>query len=145
MADYSRDDAAYATRIVERLINREGEGLELEQDIIVSDVESDATLFSEELSLLQEFDADVPALLISGVTVPVSLGTALGFDQRSPFSPFGLSKGAFKWHRHPFWYEAMYDLLRPIRKREKSNGFISMNRQEGRATFIRLAANFLAT
>ncbi len=71
MADYSPDDSAYATRIVERLINREAEGLNLEPDIVVSDVESDANVFSDELSLLEELNSNFPAVPIAGETVPV--------------------------------------------------------------------------
>lgn len=84
MADYSREDAAYASRIVERLLNNEAEGLELESDLAVSDVESDAGTFSDELSLYEEFKADVPAVKIADDTVPVSLQTVLGQSERWP-------------------------------------------------------------
>src|SRR5438045_5964741 len=117
MAEYSPEDAAYATRIVERLVNREGKGLELEQNLVVSDVESDANTFSDELSLLEEFDANVPAVQIAGETVPISLATALGGSEKWPLSPFGIGKGR-RWRGHPFFHEAMYDYLRPILGRE---------------------------
>jgi hypothetical protein len=70
MADYSHEDVEYATYIVDRLMNLETEGLDLEQDIVVSDVESDASAFTDELALLQEFGADVPAVRIAGDLVP---------------------------------------------------------------------------
>jgi hypothetical protein len=145
MAEYSREDAAYATRIVERLVNREGEGLELEQNLVVSDVESDANTFSDELSLLEEFDANVPAVQIAGETVPISLATALGGSEKWPLFPFGIGKGR-RWRGHPFFHEAMYDYLRPILGREgKLEGFMSMGRQEARSTFLRRATDFVAT
>lgn len=141
MADYSRDDAAYATRVVNRLINREGDGLDLEQDIAVSDVQWDAIGFSDELSLLERFDANVPAVRIAGETVPISLAVAVGW----PPSPFGIGM-ARPWLTHPWFYEAMSGLL-PILRGQQSQGypFTTISRQEARSTFIRRAAEFVAT
>jgi hypothetical protein len=145
MADYSRDDAASATRIVERLINREGQGLELEQDIVVSDVESDANLFSDELSLLEEFNANFPAVQIAGETVPVSLALALGRWDGRPLFPHGIGK-VRPWRAHPFFQDMMYDYLRPILGSELDfEGFTSMSRKEARSTFVSRAADFVAT
>lgn len=145
MADYSREDSAYATRIVEHLINRGGEGLELEQDIVVSDVESDANVFSDELSLLEDLNANVPAVPIAGETVPVSLALAMGGSERWPLFPFVIRK-ARPWRRHPFFYEVMYDYLRPLLEGKRSfEGFTSMSREEARSTFVRRAADFVAT
>lgn len=146
MPEYSSDDAAYATRIVERLINREAEGLDLERDLVVSDVESDANTFSDELLLLEEYNANMPALLIAGETVPVSLNFAINRSERSPlWPPFGLSQSR-PWRHHPFWREAMYELLQPLRdKQYQFDGFSSMNREEARSTFMRRAADFVAT
>lgn len=142
MADYSPDDAIYARRIVERLVNREGEGLELEQDLVVSDVESDANLFSDELSLLEQFNANVPAVPIAGETVPISLAVALGRSERWPLLPFGIGR----WRGHPFFDEAMYHYLQPILSGERLfEGITSMSRQEARSTFMRRAGDFLAT
>ncbi|MGH9431143.1 MAG: hypothetical protein ACRD3T_06335 [Terriglobia bacterium] len=145
MADYSREDSAYATSIVERLINREGEGLELEQDIVVSDVESDAKVFSDELSLLEDLNANVPAVPIAGETVPVSLAVAMGWSDRWPLLPFGISTHR-PWRERPFFYEVMHDYLRPLLGGERyREGFTSMSRQEARSTFVRRAADFVAT
>jgi hypothetical protein len=151
MADYSHEDAAYATRIVERLVNREVEDLELDQDLVVSDVESDANTFSDELSLLEEFDADVPAVPIAGETVPVSLEVALGRSERWPLFPISKDR---PWRRggNPFFYQVMYDYLRPILGGEglfegfrSMKGFRSMSRQEAKSTFVKRAADFVAT
>jgi len=51
MADYSPHDAENARFIVERLLSRQTEGLELEPNVVVSDVESDARAFSDQLEL----------------------------------------------------------------------------------------------
>jgi hypothetical protein len=59
-AEYCREDAEYAAKIVERLTNPEAEGWELGPGVVVSDVESDANAFSDDLSLLQEFNANMP-------------------------------------------------------------------------------------
>jgi hypothetical protein len=146
MAEYSPDDAKYAANIVARLTNREAEGLDLEQDVVVSDVESDANAFSDDLSLLQEFDARAPAVRIAGEMVPVSLGFAIGRSERSSqFPPFGYM-GRRPWRGHPFFHEFMYEFLRPILRNERGiDGFTSMDREEARVTFVARATDFVAT
>jgi hypothetical protein len=142
MADFSPEDARYATRIVERLVNREGQGLELEQDLVVSDVELDANSFSEELALLEDLNANFPAVPIAGETVPISLAVALGRSEKWPLFPFGIRR----WRGHPFFYEAMYDYLRPLLSGERLfEGLTSMSRQEAKSTFVKRAADFVAT
>jgi hypothetical protein len=144
MAEYSGRDAEYAARIVERLLGRETEGLELEPDLAVSDVESDAGLFSEELQFLEQADAPVPAVRIGEEKVPVSLMFALGSSSESAFAPSFrfLSR---HWRRDPFYYEYAYDFLRLLREERLVNGFTSLGRDEARATFVRRATDFLAT
>jgi hypothetical protein len=145
MAEYSREDAAYAESIVSRLVNRETQGIELEPGLAVSDIEENANVFSDELSFLEEFDADVPAARIADETVPVSLQVALGNSYRWPLFPlFGTGKGR-PWRRHPFFYEELYDGLRNLLREGHLNGFISMDRKEARATFDRRAIDFVAT
>src|ERR1700756_1484045 len=112
MADYSREDSEYAERIVNRLISREVEGMEIEPGLAVSDVEENANVFSDELAFLEQFDAEVPAAKVADEKVPVSLQVALGdYYGRSPFPPFGFGKGR-PWRGHPFFYEEMYETLR---------------------------------
>lgn len=142
MADFSREDSEYAERIVERLANGEGEGLELEQDLVVSDLEVDANTFSEELSLLGDFNTNFPAVSIAGETVPISLSAALGRSERWLPFPFGIRR----WRRHRFFDEAMYEYLRPILSGERLfEGITSMSLQEARSTFMERATDFLAT
>ena len=142
MAEYSREDAEYAANIVERLTKGEPEGLKLEPDVVVSDVESDANAFSDDLSLLQEFNANMPAVHIAGETVPVSLGFAIGQSTRWPLFP----RFARPWRNHPFFYDYMYQFLQPILRDERGlDGFTSMNREEARATFVSRATDFVAT
>jgi hypothetical protein len=145
MADYSREDSEYAERIVNRLISREVEGMEIEPGLAVSDVEENANVFSDELAFLEQFDAEVPAAKVADEKVPVSLQVALGdYYSRSPFPPFGFGKGR-PWRGHPFFYEEMYDTLRYQLRERRFNGFTSMDRQEARTTFQRRAVDFVAT
>jgi hypothetical protein len=48
MAEHSQEDASRARKIVQRCLDREAESLELEQDLAVSDVESDRYAFLSE-------------------------------------------------------------------------------------------------
>ncbi len=146
MADYSEDDSRYATRIVERLVSREAENLELEPDVVVSDLESDAVAFSDDLSILEEFDANMPAMFVAGEPVPVSLDFAIGGSDRGPSFPFLGLRRARPWRGHPFFHEFFYEYLRPILREERQfDGFTSMNREKARTTFVRGASDFLAT
>jgi hypothetical protein len=142
MAEYSRQDAEYAANIVRRLTSREAEGLELEPDLVVSDVESDANTFSGDLSLLEDFNANMPAVPIAGEMVPVSLHFAMGRSAPWPW-PFGSDR---PWRHQPFFQEYVYEVLRPILRDEGGiGGFTLMGREEARATFVRRATDFVAT
>jgi len=145
MAEYSRQDAEYAANVVRRLLNRESEGLELEPDVAVSDVESDASAFSDELALLEDLNANVPAVRISEEKVPVSLSFAFGRSAGWPLlPPFG-PRLERPWRRHPFFYEYAYDYLRTILREDREfDGFTSLNREEARETFLRRATDFVA-
>ena len=144
MAEYSRQDAEYAANIVRRLLNRESEGLELEPDVAVSDIESDASTFSDELALLEDFGANVPAVRIAEEKVPVSLSFAVGRSDGWPLFPrFG--KLDRPWRRHPFFYEYAHDFLRTILGDQREfDGFTSLTREEARETFLRRGADFVA-
>lgn len=142
MAEYSRQDAEYAANVVRRLLGREADGLELEPDVAVSDVESDAGAFSDELALLEEFNANVPAVRIAGEKVPVSLNLALGQSVGWPLFPPALRLKR-PWRRDPFFYEYAYDYLRSIQDREL-DGLTSLSREEARETFLRRATDFVA-
>jgi hypothetical protein len=60
MAEYSRQDAEYAAKIMERLLDHQAEGLELESGVAISDVESDVNSFLDELLFLEDLNANVP-------------------------------------------------------------------------------------
>jgi hypothetical protein len=144
MAEYSHEDSEYAANIVQRLTNQEAEGLELEPDVVVSDVESDANAFSEDLSLLEEFNANMPAVRVADETVPVSLGFVMSQSARWPPVPFLFGPGIGRpWRRDPYFYEYMSEFLR--RDERGFDGFLSMSREEARATFVRRATDFVAT
>ena len=144
MAEYTRRDAEYAANIVERLLGRQAEGLEVESDIAVSDIQSDASAFADDLSLLEEFGVNVPAVRIAEEKVPISLSLAIGRSDGWA-SPFGYRIDR-PWRRNPFFHEYAYDLLREIQRHEgEIDGFTTLGREEARGTFIRRATDFLAT
>jgi hypothetical protein len=96
--------AEYAAKVVENLLVGEAEGLELESDVVVSDVESDANAFSEDLTLLQELNANVPALVIANEAIPVSL--VFVFRKLAGWSLFP-----------PFFHMNLYKFLLPSQSR----------------------------
>ena len=140
MVEYSHEDAEYAANILQRLANHEAEGLELERGVVVSDVESDVNTFSDDLSLLQQLDAKVPALRIGDESVPVSLRLVI-----RRFAGWPLLPHVEYWRGwYPPFYEYVYDILR--RSGERGfDGFQLINPEEARATFITRATHFLAT
>jgi hypothetical protein len=145
MAEYSREDARNATRIVESLLSGEAEGLSLEQDLAVSDLESDANVFSGELALLEDYDIDFPAARIGDRKVPVSLRLIVGqSDGLFPFNRGGTKQDRY-WRRHPYFYEEMYHFLRSRLRDGRPNEFTTMSREEARTTFVERASDFLAT
>ena len=146
MAEFSSDDSEYAANLVSRLINREGEGLKLEGDLVLSDVESDANKFTEELSLLEDLDANVPALRVDDERVPMSLSLALGGTPDGGFLPIGFTVGGRLQRHHPFFFEFFHDYLRPLLRGEhRIAGFELMDRSEARMAFVRHATDFVAT
>jgi hypothetical protein len=144
MAEYSGPDAEYAARIVQRLLGRETEGLELEPDLAISDIESDASTFLEELEFLEQANLPVPAVRIAEEKVPVSLSFALGGSSEWALAPPFRFLGRRR-RGDPFYYEYFYDLLRRLRDERPVSGFTSLGRDEARATFLRRATDFLAT
>lgn len=146
MAEYSRDDSEYASNVVNRLFARETEGLELPPDVVVSDVETDARTFSNELSLLKEFDANVPAVMVGDEAVPVSLTVVFGrVGLLFPFGP-AFDQRPWRRRRHPWWYEVFYDYIRPaLQEQRKIDGMITIPRDQARQTFISRATDFVAT
>ena len=140
MADYSREDSAHAEGIVSRLMSGEPGPTEFEQGLAVSDLEQDARVFSDEMALLEDFDAPCPAARIGDEKVPVSLQTAIG--PWPAFPPFGYRR---YWRRNPYFYEEMRAALRYFAEGYEVNGFTSMDREQARSTFAKRATDFLAT
>ncbi|HEX9884934.1 MAG TPA: hypothetical protein VGA70_00525 [Longimicrobiales bacterium] len=145
MADYSDDDARYAGNIVQRLLGEERQFIELEEALVISDLETDAVAFAEELELLKDFDADVPAVRLAGEElVPVALSLLPQMGWAPPFP--GRVRGRKWWRRNPWFHEwahdyarALDDELGPLAELER------MPRDQARSTFVRRATDFLAT
>lgn len=146
MAEYSRDDARYARQVVERCLDREAEDLQIEQDLVVVDIESDANAFSDDLAVLERFDAKMPAVQIGNEAVPVALEFAMGWPERELLFPRSRLGVRPLWRGHPFFEEFIYEGLRGYLKGDlQIYGLTSMDRQEARQTFLRRATDFLAT
>jgi hypothetical protein len=145
MAEYSDNDAKYARQIVDQLLSEERIKLDIENNIVVSDLQRDAADFSSDLELLDEIGADVPAIQVAGeYLVPMSLSSFAG--QQWFGYPGGPFLGSRRWRHHPFFHEWAYDLLRSLRKDDGSLGGINtMSREEARSTFAVRATDFLAT
>lgn len=145
MAEYSDTDAQYARQIVDQLLSDERVKLDIEHNLVVSDLQRDAADFSSDLELLEEIGADVPAIQVAGeYLVPMSLSSFAGPQWFGyPGGPF---LGPRRWRHHPFFHEWAYDLFRSLRKddgsRDDNN---TMSREEARSTFAVRASDFLAT
>jgi hypothetical protein len=144
MADYSEAEARDARRIVESLLDSEQETPHVEGALVVSDIESDATEFAAELQLLEDVDADAPAVRLGEELVPIALSLIAG-----PSWPFysatGLGRNGM-WRRHPFFHEWAYYYFRALYEEGgRFRDFETMPREQARTTFIRRATEFLAT
>jgi len=72
MADCTREDARKAERIVNGLLNEQGEILPIEGALVVSDVEADAAESKSDLDLFEMIGADCPAARVQEELVPVA-------------------------------------------------------------------------
>lgn len=142
MAEYSREDVEQALGLVRQLLDGDAEDINAPEDVAILDVEEDARTFSDDLALLDEIDADVPALVLGdGEAVPVSLAHSLGLaDRPSPFGPrpsLGRSPRAGRFFR-----DAIQQMLREYRA---TDGMAVLPRRTARDGFVRRGAEFLAT
>lgn len=145
MAEYSREDSAYAEQILGRLIEGEARDLELEPGLAVADLEQDARQFSDEMELLDDFDAPCPAMRIDGERVPVSL--LLAFRANSgwfPGFPPGFGKSRYR-RMTPDLYYGMDEYFRYWSQGNGSDEYPVMEREEARGAFARRAIHFLST
>jgi hypothetical protein len=145
MAKYSNDDAQYARNIVDRLLSDEKTALDIDKDIVISDLENDAADFSSDLELLMHIGADVPAILIAGEhLVPMSLSSFAGLQWFGSPSLTAIVS-PHRWH-HPFVYEWAHDLFRSLRRGNNlSDGIQTMSLDNARSMFAERASVFLAT
>lgn len=151
MPEYSQEDANRARNIVQRCLNREAESLKLEQDLAVSDVESDTYAFLSDLDVLRDVGGRVPALPVSDDLVPVSLPFAIGFPafgfDRSTQWPMPLDGPGFDpyWRRHPLFYDHVKHTMSALRDERDLYGFAWISREEGQSTFLKRSTDFVAT
>lgn len=152
--EFSERDTQYASQIVEQLLSRDGKRLEIEieRNLVVSDLESSADSFSTDLALAQDFDVGIPATRIAGddgYIVPVSMFSLIGLPYPPYTSPLYSNQIRLRdrrwWRRGPWFYEWIHDALRLFRETEPSAGFRIISPDEAQEAFSRRAINFLAT
>lgn len=143
MVESSNHDTQYASQVIEQLFRgyRERPDLELEDDIVISDLEHDVDLFSSDLEIAESFDGRLPALRVvaDDEYVPVSL--QLVFGSIWPFYPLGTRP----WGHHPVIDEYYYFMFRSMRDKDQIAGFLTISINEAREAFIKRAINFLTT
>jgi hypothetical protein len=143
MANYTPEDAQYAERIVNGLLNEQGELPPIEGALVVADVEADAAEFRSDLDLLEMIGADCPATRVQEELVPVALSLLIGSSW--PWFP-GNRPFARRWRYHPFAYEWLHEMLRFTSKEDLfSSDLQTMPREQARAAFSRGVVAFLAT
>jgi hypothetical protein len=136
-ADYSPEDAENARRIVERLLSRDIEGFDFAPHVALSDVESDARQFSDELDVVNRFGVGFPAVTIEDDKVPVSFGwvTAL--------APASFFRTTFS-RLPPFYADLLYGSLR-FQLESVEYPIMTISSEQARETFVKRAAQFVAT
>jgi hypothetical protein len=146
--EYSDQQANQARRIVERLLALDHEPPEIEESLVVSDVEADAAEFNAELSLLEELDADAPAVRLGDAQlVPVALTLVMGLAWPFFQTPWNYrDRPSWRRRMHPLLYEWAHIYLLPqLAHGEAMPGFHAIPREQAKATFLAGATDFLAT
>ena len=143
MAEYTREDARQAERIVNGLLSDQAELPPIEGALVVSDVEADAAEFNSDLDILEMIGADCPAARVQDDLVPVAL--SLFFGPAWPWFP-GSRRYTRRWRHHPFMHEWLHDVFRFDSKEDLFRSeFQTIPRDQARTAFSRNAIVFLAT
>lgn len=146
--DFSEHDKQYAKQIVGRLLSRHEERLdmELDENLVISDLESNADSFSSELDLAEEFDLSIPAIRIAGdngYVVPVSLFSILELPY-SKGSNSQIDSRRRRWWRINPNLRDMIVYLRSIKNQRQLARFQKISPDEARRAFESHAIDFLA-
>ncbi len=152
MADYSPEDASRAESILSQLLEGEGDPerrqrrVELQapaDNLVLSDVQWSVRQFTDDMSILQEFGSDAPALEFAGEKVSVSLTYAVNqlgeFPSLFPFRMSSLRRSG------PYFYDFCGDAIYGLRR---ELGFLELkwiNREEARSIFRTRSIDFVAT
>lgn len=151
--EFSDRDKQHASRIIEGLFEGYGErlDLELENNLVVSDLEMDVNTFSTELFIANDFDLGIPALRIGGderYLIPISV-ISTGFPYGKDFRSSGASRPLRErrwWRRNRYiyeWYRLAIDWeSRDYYDQRAEKRIISPD--EAREAFTGRAINFLA-
>lgn len=133
--DSSQEDAR---SIVERLLGPEQAQIELEDDLVISDLEADAMEFTAELDFMDRIGEDIPAVRLADEgLVPVSLTAIFGPLWSSP--PY---RRFYEYEdEYYFWWRWIRDWLK---KSGSFHGLVTMPGEMARSTFLRRATDFLA-
>jgi hypothetical protein len=143
MADYSDEEGNQARRVVERLIDLDEEIPELDADIVVSDLEADASEFAAELELFEQIQVDAPAVRIADEPVPIALSALVGAG--SSWLPLTDLYRSPRTRRVSLFRDWLFLYLSSLSDRPNLFGGIeTIPREQARATFLDRAAAFLA-
>ena len=144
MAEYPREDRDRARDFIERLEPREGRERrvsDIEDGLSVTDLQTEARQFYDELELLDSFDLDVPAVRVEDMgLLPVALWEAVPVPNYS----LGLPR---RWWRRIYPRFVLRNLLYTglQRRRDRMREDAILSRSEARTIFIDKASEFLAS
>jgi hypothetical protein len=135
----SNDDFVSAEFLVESFFAERPDGVELEPELVVSDIEADAYELEAELELLEKVGVDVPALPLGDVAVPVALRAIAGASWPGDPLERPLAPG-----QRQFDPGTAASLRLLIERGELTTEYGTMSRREARFTFFWGARQSLA-
>jgi hypothetical protein len=136
----SDDDFASAGFLVESFLTGQRDGVELEPELVVSDIEADADELEAELKLLEQVGVDVPVLPLGDrAVVPVALRAIAGASWPGDPLDRPLAPG-----QRQFDLGTAASLRLLIERGELTTGYGTITSDEARVTFFWLARESLA-
>ena len=152
--EVSDRDMQYASEIVDQLLRLSTEKLniQIEENLVISDIQSSALLFSIDYQIARKFDVQLLAIEIAGnndYLIPISfLASIYGFFPNSSYLGRETIESWWKHLGRRISSDLLYELLRALRdtnETELSPEFRRISPDDALEAFRRLATKFLAT
>lgn len=141
MPNYTDRDAGEAQRIIQGIFDRELSNRDTNENIPLADIEEDTLSFIEDLEILNEIGANVPAMPLGGENVELVPMALRYYLEANNLSGLPLQHPLARRHYfRDFWYDWPYYVRDSINENETS-----LSHEQARTTFQRRAADFLAT